>query len=175
MEPDVSLPLNVFLSVHHSISVWWNQRDALFIQSYWELRASTCFEHYLLILRRRYNETASWHSQLKSYARNKSSGVCVAPSEDEQVMLETCRGLWFSIKLNEKCITLVSLNWFITAITSAQASQKMVVIIRKWSNGNSRPRNPQVSPAHQGGFFFKMVFIISMPHYMVILHALHLN
>jgi hypothetical protein len=38
------------------------------------------------------------HSQL-TYARNTSipNAVCVAPLKDEQVMLETCRGLWFSI------------------------------------------------------------------------------
>jgi hypothetical protein len=78
---------------------------------YWESRASTCFEHYLLILRRRVtNGTSyvayiaavavslqSWHSQLTLYARNIWSGVCVAPPDDWQVMLETCRGPWFSI------------------------------------------------------------------------------
>jgi hypothetical protein len=39
----------------------------------------------------------SWHSQLTFYARNISSAVCVAPPEDEQVMLETYRGPCFSI------------------------------------------------------------------------------
>jgi hypothetical protein len=39
----------------------------------------------------------SWHSSL--YARNIPSAVCVAPPEDEQVMLETCRGPWFSVNL----------------------------------------------------------------------------
>jgi hypothetical protein len=39
----------------------------------------------------------SWHSQLTLYARNIPSAVCEAPPEDEQVMLETCRGPWFSI------------------------------------------------------------------------------
>jgi hypothetical protein len=37
------------------------------------------------------------HSQLTLYARNIPSAVCVAPTDDEQVMLETCRGPWFSI------------------------------------------------------------------------------
>jgi hypothetical protein len=50
----------------------------------------------------------SWHSQL-TYARILPGTVCVAPPEDEQVVLETCRGPYFSIKLNEKCITLVTL------------------------------------------------------------------
>jgi hypothetical protein len=34
---------------------------------------------------------------LTLYARYIPSSVCVAPPEDEQVMLETCRGPWFSI------------------------------------------------------------------------------
>jgi hypothetical protein len=33
----------------------------------------------------------SWYSQL-THARNVTSAVCVAPHEDEQVTLETCRG-----------------------------------------------------------------------------------
>jgi hypothetical protein len=37
------------------------------------------------------------HSQLTLYARNIPSAVCAAPREDEQLMLETCRGPWFSI------------------------------------------------------------------------------
>ena len=40
---------------------------------------------------------------------------------------------------------------FIAAFKSARACQKMVDIIRKWSNGNSRPWKSLVSPAHQGG------------------------
>jgi hypothetical protein len=32
-----------------------------------------------------------FHSQLTLYARNIPNAVCVAPPEDEQVMLETCR------------------------------------------------------------------------------------
>jgi hypothetical protein len=38
-----------------------------------------------------------WHSQLTLYASNIPSAVHVVPPEDEQVMLETCRGPWFSI------------------------------------------------------------------------------
>jgi hypothetical protein len=34
----------------------------------------------------------SWHSQLTLHARNIPSAVFVAPPEDEQAMLETCRG-----------------------------------------------------------------------------------
>jgi hypothetical protein len=39
----------------------------------------------------------SWHTQLTLYTRNIPNDVCVAPPEDEQIMLETCRGPWFSI------------------------------------------------------------------------------
>jgi hypothetical protein len=34
-----------------------------------------------------------WHTQLTLYARNIPSAVCEASPEDEQAMLETCRGL----------------------------------------------------------------------------------
>jgi hypothetical protein len=34
----------------------------------------------------------SWHTQLTLHPRNIPSAFCVAPPEDEQVMLETCRG-----------------------------------------------------------------------------------
>jgi hypothetical protein len=82
---------------------------------YWESRASTCFEHYLLILRgrctmalgilRAYNvswlchtvKLQLWYSQLMLYACSIPSAICEAPSEDEQVLLETCRGPWFLI------------------------------------------------------------------------------
>jgi hypothetical protein len=36
-------------------------------------------------------------SELTWHARNISSVPCVVPPEDEQVMLETCRGPWFLI------------------------------------------------------------------------------
>jgi hypothetical protein len=44
--------------------------------------------------------------------RNIPNGVCEAPPEDEQVMLETCRGPW-CVKLIEKWITLASLYRYI--------------------------------------------------------------
>jgi hypothetical protein len=81
-----------------------------FFSIYWESRASTCFEHYLLILRKRYTNGFRYidcgtvvvsllpcHSQLILYACNIPNAVCVTPPEDEQVMLETCRGHWFSV------------------------------------------------------------------------------
>jgi hypothetical protein len=39
----------------------------------------------------------SWPSQLTLYAPNIPSAVCEAPPEDEQVTIETCRGISFSI------------------------------------------------------------------------------
>jgi hypothetical protein len=47
--------------------------------------------------------------KLTLYARNIPNVVCVAPPEYEQLMLETCSDPLILIKLNEKCITLVSL------------------------------------------------------------------
>jgi hypothetical protein len=60
----------------------------------WESRASTCFEQYLRIFGRRYTN-GIW------YACNIPNSICAVPPEDKQVMLETCRGLWFSINLME--------------------------------------------------------------------------
>jgi hypothetical protein len=34
-----------------------------------------------------------WHNQLTLYARNIPNAIRTTPPEDEQVMLETCRGL----------------------------------------------------------------------------------
>jgi hypothetical protein len=71
--------LNVFLTVHRSMSVKWNQRDALFIQfiENQELLHVDCATI----------AVQSWHSQLTLYARNIPSAVCAATPEDEQVML----------------------------------------------------------------------------------------
>jgi hypothetical protein len=38
-------------ALHYTISLI-SQREALFVQFYWDSKVSTCFEHYLLILRR---------------------------------------------------------------------------------------------------------------------------
>jgi hypothetical protein len=63
--------LNVLLTVHHSISVQLNQRDTLFIQFIEKLQPC--------------------HSQM-TYACIIPNTVCAAHPEDEQLMLETCRG-----------------------------------------------------------------------------------
>jgi hypothetical protein len=74
---------------------------------YYELTACTCFEHYLLNFRRCYTNN-NWYiacvlcarvgvhsnpgrSQQTQHARNIPIVVCVAPPEDKQVLLETCR------------------------------------------------------------------------------------
>jgi hypothetical protein len=44
-----------------------------------------------------HDKPQSWYSQLTLYAHNTTSAVCVGPPEDEQLMLETCTGPWFSI------------------------------------------------------------------------------
>jgi hypothetical protein len=48
----------------------------------------------------------SCHSQLTLHARIIPNAFCEAAPEDEQVMLETCRGIWFSInwmKSSSRC------------------------------------------------------------------------
>jgi hypothetical protein len=57
------------------------------------------------------------HSQLTLYARNIPNVVCGAPLEVEQVMLKTCRGCMIPNKLNEKCITLISLYQYVNFIS----------------------------------------------------------
>jgi hypothetical protein len=52
------------------------------------------------------------HSQLTLHARSIPNAVCAETPEDEHVMLETCRDPLILNKLNEKCITLVSLYWY---------------------------------------------------------------
>jgi hypothetical protein len=83
---------------------------------YWESRASTCFEQYLLILRR-CNTNSIWYTgcicqlavvrlqfhcnrttaNCQLHARIIPDPVFSANPEDEQVIFETCRGFWFSI------------------------------------------------------------------------------
>jgi hypothetical protein len=63
-------------------SVYWNQRDAIFIQ--------------FIENQRPLRETATLPQQT-DIRTQYTKCLCLAPPEDEQVMLETCRGLWFSI------------------------------------------------------------------------------
>jgi hypothetical protein len=78
---------------------------------YRESRTSTCFEHYMLILRRRYTN-GIWYIACEQcqllVARLQwncitPSAVCVSPPEDEQAMLEIRR------------IPLLSINWMESA------------------------------------------------------------
>jgi hypothetical protein len=66
-------------------------------------RTSTCFEHYLLILRKRCTN-GIWYiaclcqsavARLQCHS-SIPNAICVSPPENEQVMLETCRGPSFS-------------------------------------------------------------------------------
>jgi hypothetical protein len=86
--------------------------------------ASTCFQHYLLILRRRCTNgtwyiawvlcqlaTSGLEWNARMHARNIPSAVCVASPEDEQEMLETYTGQLILNKLNRNYITFVLLCW----------------------------------------------------------------
>jgi hypothetical protein len=102
-------PLDVLLTVHHSTSTYWNKRDALFIkfienQELLHVSSINCSPsggdtQATPGMLRAYN--VNWLcrdcSFLTLYARNIPSAVCAGSPEDEQVMLETCRGSWFSI------------------------------------------------------------------------------
>jgi hypothetical protein len=63
------------------------------------------------------------HSQLTLYARNIPNAVCVAPPDDEQVKLETCRGLWFSIN----CMKIASLWFHYTDVKSSCLHNRHVI------------------------------------------------
>jgi hypothetical protein len=67
-----SLKLNVLLTVHHSISVQWNQRDALFV-------------HFIKGL-------YMFRALLTYHARNTPSAVCASPPDNEQESFEACKG-----------------------------------------------------------------------------------
>jgi hypothetical protein len=85
-------------------SVKWNQHDALFIQ-FIENRGPVHVSSISCSSSGGASQTAFRFTgsftatvpQLTLYARNIRNSVCVAPPEDEQVILETCRGPWFSI------------------------------------------------------------------------------
>jgi hypothetical protein len=83
-----------------------------------------------------------------AHARNIPNAVCTAPPEDEQVMLETCRGPWFSVNwiksasrwfhYTEKCCCLkfcanfclksgpASLEWYKSELN------KFAIMCRLW-------------------------------------------
>jgi hypothetical protein len=63
------------------------------------------------------------HSLLILYARSIPNAVCKAHPEDEQVMLETCTGFWFSINWTKS-----ALRWFhclsLTSVLDGCRSQR---------------------------------------------------
>jgi hypothetical protein len=89
---------------------------------YYESTAFTCFKHYLLIFRRRCINNdwyiacifcrlaatkievplQTWWERAHTIARNVPIVVYAEPPEDEQVVLETCRGMLIHNKLNKK-------------------------------------------------------------------------
>jgi hypothetical protein len=104
-----------FHSIYWETHVSFNLlRDALFIQFierctfhsiYWESRYAT----FRALLAHPQEASKLWlyRSQLTLYARNIQSAIYIAPLEDEQVMLETCKGPWFSINWMK-----VASRWF---------------------------------------------------------------
>jgi hypothetical protein len=81
----------------------------------------------------------SWLSQLTLNASNIPSTVCIAPPEDEKVMLETRRGPWFSI------------NWMKSASRWFHYTDMLWCTVRKSlspilcvQTGGSRDRFPMV-------------------------------
>jgi hypothetical protein len=80
------------------------------------LRFSTCFKHYLLILRRRYtNET--WY--IACVLCQLAAPILVHPTDITCIILtaaSNARNMYRSLivsNLNKNCITLVSLYWYI--------------------------------------------------------------
>jgi hypothetical protein len=81
------------------------------------------------------------HSQLTLYARNIPNAVCVAPPEDEQVILETSRGLWFSINWMESAshwFHYTDILWYTVSKTLSlklfYVSLIKVFALWRWSN-----------------------------------------
>jgi hypothetical protein len=61
---------------------------------YYELTASTCFEHYLLIIRKHCIDK-NWYILCvlcRLSVTKVAAVVYVVPPDDEQIVLETCRG-----------------------------------------------------------------------------------
>jgi hypothetical protein len=80
----------------------WTNKMHFMYSVYYELTASTCFKHYLLIIRRRciincYIAFVCLVAAKTQYTRNTPFAVYAAPPEDEQVVLETGRGCQFTI------------------------------------------------------------------------------
>jgi hypothetical protein len=128
--------------VYHSISVYWKQREALFIQFIENQRSLhvssiTCpssggSAQKAFGILRACNVSWLWHvslqpchCQLTLYASNIPNAVCTEAPEDEQVMLETCRRPWFSVNWMKKCITFVSVYW--------SHNNFYLMLVDKWS------------------------------------------
>jgi hypothetical protein len=79
---------------------------------------------------RAYDVSWLWHCCSET-ARNIPNAVCEAPPEDEQVMLETCRGPWFSVNLMQSAS-----RWFhYTDVLSAKHQVWFDVWNNVWGEG----------------------------------------
>jgi hypothetical protein len=70
------------------------------------------------------------HIQLILYVCNIPNAVCEAPPEDEKVMLETCRGLWFSINWLKSASRWFRYTDILWCTISTTLRKPNVVIIR---------------------------------------------
>jgi hypothetical protein len=118
------------------MSVQWNERDALFIQFIENqqpphVSRTTCSStggapQTALGILRAYN--VSWLSQLTLY-------VCAAPPEDEQVILETCTGSWFSInwmKIASRWFHYADILWCTVSKILSQSKSIWLSVFREY-------------------------------------------
>jgi hypothetical protein len=115
-----------------------------------------------------------WNSQLTLYARSIPSAVGLAPPEDEQVVLETCRGPWFSInwmKSSSRWFHYTDILWcMVSNILSLRACLSWGldnVCLSYWRI--HAPNFKHASPTkHEKDFFFILFRNI---YYLCMLHS----
>jgi hypothetical protein len=95
----LQLSFGMFMSIFqiHEIGSHCNKTYVMhFLFDLLRINTFTCYEKYLLILRRR-RTSETWYFNPGAanwqHARSIPSAACLSPPEDEQVMLETCRGI----------------------------------------------------------------------------------
>jgi hypothetical protein len=103
----------------------------------------------------------SWNSQLTLYSRNIPSAVCVGPLEDEQLMLETCRGHWFSINWVKSASGwfhyTVVLIFFILIKSCVAILQLLIISIRSGLKGRPCPISWPCYPVSQHGSVWRSI------------------
>jgi hypothetical protein len=149
----------------------YNETNVMHFSFNWETKASTCFEHYLLILRRRSTNSTLYIAcvcqlavprlQWNCNRGNIPSAVREAPPEDEQVMLETCRGSWFSINWMKSAS-----RWFHYTDTQVKyilrTRYRQIVTIHAWS---------WVTKKFQGGDAFESLSGLSATRHSILLYT----